>query len=133
MGYIFQLQILFCYNFSAQKKKKKTTTTTKNIANFDIEGTISLLDTCSLLTAYLLLLLAQFVFIIIYRECPYFLEIFLSSWAYCVYYHYCWLNFQLFIIIYGLILTAMKFSLWFFRFFIFLKQVWSNFFCSELI
>ena len=60
MGYIFQLQILFCYNFSRKNEKQKT-----NVANFDIEGTVSLHlpDTCTLLTAYLLLLLAQFIFI----------------------------------------------------------------------
>ena len=41
-------------------KKKQT-----NVANFDIEGTVTLHlpDTCTLLTAYLLLLLAQFIFI----------------------------------------------------------------------
>ena len=61
MGYIFQLQILFCYNFSKEKKKNKQT----NVANFDIEGTVTLHlpDTCTLLTACLLLLLAQFDFI----------------------------------------------------------------------
>ena len=74
MGYIFQLQRFLCYNFSLSKEKNK------NVANFDIEGTVSLPDACTLkLNAYLLLLLASFVFIIIYRECPYFLEIILSS------------------------------------------------------
>ena len=60
MGYIFQLQILFAIILVGKTKNKKT-----NVANFDIEGTVTLHlpDTCTLLTAYLLLLLAQFIFI----------------------------------------------------------------------
>ena len=65
----------FCAIILVYQRKKN-----KNVANFDIEGTVSLPDACTLkLNAYLLLLLASFVFIIIYRECPYFLEIILSS------------------------------------------------------